>query len=44
MGYRNNPKREKQIEKARQQAIAENVEFLDPGILYGRASVDDIEY
>ncbi len=44
MGYRNNPKREKQIEKARQHAIAENVEFLDPGILYGRASADDIEY
>lgn len=44
MGYRNNPKREKQIEKARQQAIAENVQFLDPGILYGRASTDDIEY
>ncbi|NSL20346.1 NAD-glutamate dehydrogenase [Agrobacterium tumefaciens] len=44
MGYRNNPKREKQIEKARQQAIAENAPFLDPGILYGRASADDIEY
>lgn len=44
MGYRNNPKREKQIEKARQQAIAENAPFLDPGILYGRASSDDIEY
>ncbi|MDS7598186.1 NAD-glutamate dehydrogenase [Agrobacterium tumefaciens] len=43
MGYRNNPKREKHIEKARQLATAEKTPFLDPGILYGRASPDDIE-
>ena len=44
MGYRNNPKREKQLEQARALATASGKSFVDPSVLFGRASSDDIEY
>ena len=40
---RQNPKREKQIEAARKIAAEGSRPFLDPFILFGRASGDDIE-
>lgn len=44
MGYRNNPKRDKQLEKAKKLAEATGKPFLDPNTLFSRASTDDIEY
>ncbi len=44
MGYRNNPKRDKQLEKSRKLAEASGKPFIDPMIVYGRASADDIQY
>ena len=44
MGYRNNPKRDKQLEKSRKLAEASGKPFLDPFIVFGRASGDDIQY
>jgi glutamate dehydrogenase len=44
MGYRNNPKREKQFEKARTLATASAKPFVDPSVLFGRASSDDIDH
>ncbi|WP_288428879.1 NAD-glutamate dehydrogenase [uncultured Agrobacterium sp.] len=44
MGYRNNPKRDKQLEKAKKLAEATDKPFLDPNTLFSRASIDDIEY
>ena len=43
MAARNNPKREKQIESARKIAKATGEAHLDPEILFGRASNDDLE-
>ncbi|MBW9056044.1 NAD-glutamate dehydrogenase [Rhizobium mesosinicum] len=43
MAVRNNPKREKQIESARKIAAATGEPHLDPEILFGRASGDDLE-
>lgn len=43
MAARNNPKREKQIESARKIAKATGETHLDPEILFGRASNDDLE-
>ena len=43
MAARNNPKREKQIESARKIAAATGEAHLDPEILFGRASNDDLE-
>ncbi|MEZ2129986.1 MULTISPECIES: NAD-glutamate dehydrogenase [unclassified Sinorhizobium] len=43
MAARINPKREKQIDSARKIASATGENFLDPGILFGRASNDDLE-
>src|SRR5690242_9973310 len=43
MAARNNPKREKQIESARKIAAATGEPHLDPEILFGRASGDDLE-
>jgi glutamate dehydrogenase len=42
MAARNNPKREKQIEAARKIAAATGDDHLDPAILFGRASNDDM--
>lgn len=44
MASRTNPKREKQIEAARKFAAATGGAHLDPEILFGRASNDDIEH
>ncbi|NTJ43409.1 NAD-glutamate dehydrogenase [Agrobacterium larrymoorei] len=44
MGYRNNPKRDKQLEKAKKLASQTGKPHIDPAILFGRASGDDIEY
>ncbi|NTG88325.1 NAD-glutamate dehydrogenase [Rhizobium rhizogenes] len=43
MASRTNPKREKQIEAARKIAAATGEPHLDPEILFGRASNDDME-
>ncbi|MDL2399756.1 NAD-glutamate dehydrogenase [Rhizobium mayense] len=43
MASRTNPKREKQIEAARKIAAATGEAHLDPEILFGRASNDDLE-
>ncbi|WP_112606930.1 NAD-glutamate dehydrogenase [Rhizobium sp. WW22] len=43
MAPKTNPKREKQIEAARKIAAATGEAHLDPEILFGRASNDDIE-
>ncbi len=43
MAPKTNPKREKQIEAARKMAAATGEAHLDPEILFGRASNDDIE-
>jgi glutamate dehydrogenase len=43
MASRTNPKREKQIEAARKIAAATGETHLDPEILFGRASNDDME-
>ncbi len=43
MAARNNPKREKQIEGARKIANERGEAHLDPEILFGRASNDDLE-
>ena len=43
MAVRNSPKREKQIESARKIAAATGEPYLDPEILFGRASGDDLE-
>ena len=43
MAARQNPKREKLIEKARKIATGDKAEHLDPLILFGRASNDDLE-
>jgi glutamate dehydrogenase len=42
MAVRQNPKREKQIENARKVAAQDKGPFLDPLILFGRASNDDL--
>jgi len=39
---KNNPKRDKQLSNAKQIAEATGESFVDPGILYGRASSDDL--
>ncbi|WP_312805860.1 NAD-glutamate dehydrogenase [Agrobacterium cavarae] len=44
MGYRNNPKRDKQLEKAKKLAEATGKPFLDPNTLFSRASTDDVEH
>ncbi len=44
MGYRNNPKRDKQLEKSRKLAEASGKPFIDPSAIFGRASADDIQY
>lgn len=44
MGYRNNPKRDKQLEKSRKLAEASGKPFIDPAVVFGRASGDDIQY
>ncbi|GAK71360.1 NAD-dependent glutamate dehydrogenase [Agrobacterium rubi TR3 = NBRC 13261] len=44
MGYRNNPKRDKQLEKTRKLAEVSGKPFLDPEAIFGRASTDDIQY
>ena len=44
MGYRNNPKRDKQLEKSRKLAEASNKPFIDPDTIFSRASTDDIEH
>ncbi|WP_296099011.1 NAD-glutamate dehydrogenase [uncultured Agrobacterium sp.] len=44
MGYRSNPKRDKQLEKAKNLAQANGKPFIDPTTLFSRASTDDIEY
>ena len=43
MGARNNPKRDKLVESARKLAAAAETRHLDPGILFGHASSDDLE-
>ncbi|MBP2563035.1 glutamate dehydrogenase [Neorhizobium galegae] len=43
MAVRQNPKREKQIESARKIVTASKGPHLDPLILFGRASTDDLE-
>ncbi|TCL73057.1 NAD-glutamate dehydrogenase [Rhizobium sp. BK251] len=43
MAGKSNPKREKQIEAARKIAAATGDGYLDPGILFSRASSDDLE-
>ncbi|MCK8781850.1 NAD-glutamate dehydrogenase [Rhizobium sp. NTR19] len=43
MAARQNPKREKQLEKARQLLAGNEGPSLDPVILFGRASDDDLE-
>ncbi|AXV16865.1 NAD-glutamate dehydrogenase [Neorhizobium sp. SOG26] len=43
MAARQNPKREKQLEKARQLLAGNEGPSLDPVILFGRASEDDLE-
>jgi glutamate dehydrogenase len=43
MAARNNPRREKQIESASKIAAATGESYLDPEILFGRASGDDLE-
>ncbi|TWF46596.1 NAD-glutamate dehydrogenase [Neorhizobium alkalisoli] len=43
MAGRQNPKREKQIESARKIAADSSKPYLDPYILFGRASSDDLE-
>ncbi len=43
MAARQHPKREKQIEKARKIALGLEGPHLDPSILFGRASTDDLE-
>jgi glutamate dehydrogenase len=43
MAARQHPKREKQIDKARQIALGMDGPHLDPLILFGRASTDDLE-
>src|ERR1700754_1856001 len=43
MAARNNPKREKQIEAARKIAAETGDAHVDPAILFGRASNDDLE-
>lgn len=43
MAPKTNPKREKQIEAARKIAAATGKAHLDPEILFGRASNDDME-
>ncbi|MCI9867905.1 NAD-glutamate dehydrogenase [Rhizobium skierniewicense] len=44
MGYRNNPKRDKKLEKTRILAEMSGKPFLDPEAVFGRASSDDIQY
>jgi glutamate dehydrogenase len=44
MGYRNNPKRDKQLQKSRKLAEASGKPFIDPTVVFGRASGDDIQY
>ena len=41
---RHNPKRDKQIEMAHKIAAGGEGAFLDPAILFGRASLDDLEH
>lgn len=43
MGARNNPRRDKLIENARKVALASESRHLDPGLLFGHASNDDLE-
>ena len=43
MGARNNPKRDKLIDNARKIALAAERRHIDPGILFGHASGDDLE-
>ncbi|CAN7347998.1 NAD-glutamate dehydrogenase [Rhizobium sp. LjRoot30] len=43
MGSKNTPKREKQIESARKIAAATGEAFIEPALLFGRASNDDLE-
>lgn len=43
MAFRQNPKRDKQIEAARKIVAASDGLHLDPLILFGRASVDDLD-
>ncbi len=43
MAGRNNPKREKQLEGAAKVAAATGDNYIDPEILFGRASSDDLE-
>ncbi|MGV2102008.1 NAD-glutamate dehydrogenase [Rhizobium sp. 21-4511-3d] len=43
MAVRQNPKREKQIESAKKIAAATGDKFLEPEILFGRASGDDLD-
>nr|WP_316650959.1 NAD-glutamate dehydrogenase [uncultured Gellertiella sp.] len=43
MGARNNPKRDKLIDTARKVALAAESRHLDPGILFGHASNDDLD-
>jgi glutamate dehydrogenase len=43
MGARNNPKRDKLVENARKVALAAESRHLDPGLLFGHASNDDLE-
>ncbi len=43
MGARNHPKRDKLVENARKIAQASESRHLDPGILFGHASNDDLE-
>ncbi|HEX2146224.1 MAG TPA: NAD-glutamate dehydrogenase domain-containing protein, partial [Pseudorhizobium sp.] len=40
---RQNPRRDKQIENARRAAAEGSRAFLDPAILFGRASIDDLD-
>ncbi len=44
MGARTNPKRERQIESARRIAPQAGATHLDPGILFSRASSDDLQH
>ncbi|XUY26576.1 NAD-glutamate dehydrogenase [Agrobacterium sp. rho-8.1] len=44
MGYRNNPKRDKTLEKTKKLAEVSGKPFLDPEAIFGRASTDDIQY
>jgi glutamate dehydrogenase len=43
MAARSNPKRDKVLEAARQAAATQSEPAIDPILLYGRASVDDLE-